>query len=118
MHYRSPPATQCRSALRHAHPALAEINPQTIRTVAAAPVWLWLPSGQGEPLEADPMVWEVDESPALLSACATRALKLWLCCLLYLLNLLSLLGVLCLLYRLSLLLSHPLSLTLVWTRDL
>ena len=64
MHYRSPPVTQCRSALRHAHPTSAETNPQTVRTIAVVPVWLWLPLGQGEQWEADPVVWEVDESPA------------------------------------------------------
>jgi len=53
--------------MRHAHLASAETNPQTIRTVAAAPVWLWLPLGQGEPLEADPVVWEVDKSPSSMS---------------------------------------------------
>ena len=35
--------------------------------LVVAPVWLWLPSGQGEPLEADHVVWEVDESPASMS---------------------------------------------------
>ena len=51
----------------HAHPALVETSPQTAQTVAAAPVWLWLPSGQGEPPEVDPVVWEVDESPSFVS---------------------------------------------------
>ena len=44
-----------------------ETSPQTVQTIVAAPVWLWLPLGQGEPPEADPMVWEVDESPSSVS---------------------------------------------------
>ena len=44
-----------------------ETSPQTAQTVVAAPVWLWLPLGQGEPPEADPMVREVDESPSSMS---------------------------------------------------
>ena len=67
MHYRSPPTTQCRSALGHAHPASVKTNPQTVRTVATAPIWLWLPLGQGEQPKVDPMVWEVDESPTSVS---------------------------------------------------
>ena len=67
MHYRNPPAVQCRSALTHTHPTLVETNPQTERTVAAAPIWPWLPLGQGVPPKADPMVWELEESPASVS---------------------------------------------------
>ena len=53
--------------MRHAHLASMETSPQTVQTIVAAPVWLWLPLGQGEPPEADPMVWEVDESPSSMS---------------------------------------------------
>ena len=42
-------------------------SPQTTRNGAAAPAWLWLPSGQGESPGADPVVWEVDESPSSVS---------------------------------------------------
>jgi len=44
-----------------------ETSPQAARSEAAAPIWLWLPSGQGEPLEVDPMFWEVDENPSSVS---------------------------------------------------
>ena len=66
------------------------------------------------------MVWEMDESPASVSKATVTpecmcdwSIEAVAMLLLYLLNLLSLLSVLYLLYRLCLLLSHPLSLTLL-----
>jgi len=56
-----------RSALKHTHPASAETSPQTARSRVATPIWLWLPSSQGEPPEADPAVWEANESPSSVS---------------------------------------------------
>ena len=66
-HCRSPPTVVCRSAQKHAHPASAETSPQTAQNRATAPAWLWLPSSQGESLEADPVVWEADEDPSSVS---------------------------------------------------
>ena len=56
-----------RSALKHAHPTSAETSPQTTQNGDTTLAWLWLPSSQGEPPEADPKVWEVDESPSSVS---------------------------------------------------
>ena len=56
-----------RSALKHTHPASAETSPQTAQNGAAASAWLWLPSGQGETLEADPVFWEADKNPSSVS---------------------------------------------------